>query len=87
MITKPLSRKVGTRAKYERYEKDDCSNRLTTENHWSEGRGEKNYNIKSIHAWKKEWLSRLLYVSRHAVTMLDELGIENETENENKIKN
>lgn len=49
-ITKPHGRKVGTRAKYERYEKDDCSNRLTTENHWSEGRGEKCYNIESIHA-------------------------------------
>lgn len=49
-ITKPLGRKVGTRAKYESYEKDDCSNRLTMENHWSEGRGEKNYNIESIHA-------------------------------------
>ena len=50
------------------------------------GEERKSYNKESIHACKKEWLSRLLHGNR-SVEMLDELGIENETENENsKIK-
>lgn len=42
MVTKSIDRKVGTKAKHNRYENDGCNSRLGKyENHWFEGRGEK----------------------------------------------
>lgn len=42
MLTKPTDRKVGTKAKYHRNQKDGYNNRLVSyENHWFEGKGKK----------------------------------------------
>lgn len=50
MVTKPTDRKVGTKAKYHRNQKDGYNRLVSYENHCFEGKGKKKGSKKGIHA-------------------------------------
>lgn len=88
MVTKPTEKKVGTKAKYHRNQKDGCNNRLVSyENHWFEGKGNKKWN-KKVFMHEEECTIKIVAWKQRSMEMLNVLGIENETQNKiSKIKN